>query len=306
MKCPKCQYLSYDTGERCKNCGYEFALVELQLPSEGAAESEGPSRSSTVAWDQFDSSLASEDDDLGEMPLREPAVEPASTTPVPLFALSAEDQPLVRVPPTPRRPLAVRRTPDHPHLRAAPLAVGEADTLREAALDYPQETELTSEALSEKAPPVGSVAAPPGRTPLAARRVHAEPGRRILAALIDYALLAAIDAIVVYFTTRMAGLTLGEVRLLPVVPLLLFLLLIALAYVSVFTAIGGQTIGKMVARIKVVPDRPGPLGTGHAFERTMAIVVCWLTGGLGFLLVLVGDHRALHDRLSRTHVVDVA
>ena len=27
MKCPKCGYLGFDSGERCRNCGYDFSLV---------------------------------------------------------------------------------------------------------------------------------------------------------------------------------------------------------------------------------------------------------------------------------------
>ena len=26
-KCPKCQYFSFDSGDRCRNCGYEFSLA---------------------------------------------------------------------------------------------------------------------------------------------------------------------------------------------------------------------------------------------------------------------------------------
>ena len=29
MKCPKCDYLGFETGDRCKNCGYDFSLIEL-------------------------------------------------------------------------------------------------------------------------------------------------------------------------------------------------------------------------------------------------------------------------------------
>ena len=36
MRCPKCSYLSYDDVERCRNCGYDFALAttprEPELP----------------------------------------------------------------------------------------------------------------------------------------------------------------------------------------------------------------------------------------------------------------------------------
>ena len=27
MKCPKCNYLGFETGDRCKNCGYDFSLI---------------------------------------------------------------------------------------------------------------------------------------------------------------------------------------------------------------------------------------------------------------------------------------
>ena len=80
---------------------------------------------------------------------------------------------------------------------------------------------------------------------------------------------------------------------------------IALAYVGVFTALGGQTIGKMAARIRVVSEDGPGIGLVPALQRTGAVVISWLTGGLGFLPALVGDHRALHDRLSRTRVVDL-
>lgn len=28
MKCPKCAFLGYAHADRCRNCGYEFALSE--------------------------------------------------------------------------------------------------------------------------------------------------------------------------------------------------------------------------------------------------------------------------------------
>ena len=37
MKCPKCAYLGFETGDRCKNCGYDFSL--LSAPT---SESDGP------------------------------------------------------------------------------------------------------------------------------------------------------------------------------------------------------------------------------------------------------------------------
>src|SRR5688500_12252976 len=30
MKCPKCSYLSFEAGERCRNCGYDFSMSTPQ------------------------------------------------------------------------------------------------------------------------------------------------------------------------------------------------------------------------------------------------------------------------------------
>jgi len=29
VKCPKCHYLGFETGDRCKNCGYDFSLLSI-------------------------------------------------------------------------------------------------------------------------------------------------------------------------------------------------------------------------------------------------------------------------------------
>src|SRR4029077_582454 len=29
VKCPKCDYLGFETGDRCKNCGYDFSLLSI-------------------------------------------------------------------------------------------------------------------------------------------------------------------------------------------------------------------------------------------------------------------------------------
>ncbi len=40
MKCPKCAYLSFEPEPRCKHCGYDFSLSDLDLDVEIHAESE--------------------------------------------------------------------------------------------------------------------------------------------------------------------------------------------------------------------------------------------------------------------------
>ena len=46
MKCPKCQYFSFDSGARCRNCGYDFSLAldlpPADLPIQDGTEPFGP------------------------------------------------------------------------------------------------------------------------------------------------------------------------------------------------------------------------------------------------------------------------
>jgi len=34
MRCPKCRYISFDSGERCRNCGYDFSLAAETPPDD--------------------------------------------------------------------------------------------------------------------------------------------------------------------------------------------------------------------------------------------------------------------------------
>jgi uncharacterized RDD family membrane protein YckC len=111
----------------------------------------------------------------------------------------------------------------------------------------------------------------------------------------------------VYFTLRLCGLRLSEFRALPIVPLAAFLLLLAGGYATMFTTAGGQTIGKMAARIRVVPASDpvhGRVPFGVSVVRSAAYLVSLAPAGLGFVLALFSaDGRALHDKLADTRVV---
>jgi uncharacterized RDD family membrane protein YckC len=121
---------------------------------------------------------------------------------------------------------------------------------------------------------------------------------------IDHMLLGAIDVTVVYFTVRMAGLPMSGWGELPLAPLVAFLTLLKLSYFSVFTAVGGQTIGKMAARIRVVTAENGPLDAACAVVRSLAGTLSAASLGLGYVPALLGpEYRAVHDRLARTHVI---
>ena len=97
-----------------------------------------------------------------------------------------------------------------------------------------------------------------------------------------------------------------ELRILPAWPLVVFLGLMKVAYVAVFTAMGGQTIGKMAMHIRVVSTDNRTLSGAAALRRTLASLVSVVTAGLGYLPGLVGrDRRAIHDRLAGSRVITV-
>jgi uncharacterized RDD family membrane protein YckC len=331
VKCPKCSYLGFETGDRCKNCGYDFSLmsdpdppVDLDLDIDLALRSSDDTLPASVSWDDnFEPELAESPATLEiAHPLPEPVLEPARglervDRKLPLFGHGSpaadSDEPLIKVPATPRAPLAVRRTPETPRLRAVPRPVPRPSRSIEGApvLDF----------VEDAPPPVVAVAAresgPPGRRwpvgqtePTAIEAARAAPAEvsgplpRLAAAAIDHLLLGAIDLAVLYFTLRLAGLTTADLSVLPVVPLLAFLLFVKLSYFSAFTAVGGQTIGKMAARIRVVTAEDQTVDGALAVKRTLAGAASAALFGLGFVPALIGsERRALHDRLTHTRVV---
>ena len=128
--------------------------------------------------------------------------------------------------------------------------------------------------------------------------------RRVIAAAVDQLILLSVDAVVVYFTFQIAGLSFSEWQLIPILPLALFLLLVKASYFSVFTALGGQTVGKMATGIRVVGENDRDVEPTRAVQRTLAALASVATIGIGFAPVLLGgDRRALHDRVAGTRVV---
>jgi uncharacterized RDD family membrane protein YckC len=267
MKCPKCGYLGFEPADRCRNCGYDFSLAQktdadlsLRLEHEPAPAT--------------DLSL-----------VHSAAAPPMPTSELPLFgAAIPDDEPLITKPSPPRPPLAVRRaTPEHPRHRVVRHTESLALELDDAPPPVAQAARMEADSAGSAAP---------------SSAIDATPGSRLAAAAIDLAVLAAIDAMVIYFTMQICGVGLSELDLLPRVPLGAFLLCQNAWYFVAFTA-GGQTLGKMVMRIKVVPA--GPIG--RALLREALWLVLAVPAGLGFLTILSSDHRGLHDRFAGTRVV---
>jgi uncharacterized RDD family membrane protein YckC len=285
MKCPKCQYISFDNGDRCRNCGYDFSLVvdapADDLPIQNGSEPIGP---------------------LQDLSLN-------LTPNLPLFTPPGADSdaPLVTSSANPRAPLSVRRTaPAAPRPRPRRDPRADAASAPRLALD-------TAEfpIVAPRQPAAKPVAAASLEPAAAAEDTSAAApiGARLIGGLIDLVLVAAIDLTVVYFTLKLCDLTFDQALTLPMAPLLSFLALLDGGYLATFVAASGQTIGKMAAGLRVVstgaraPTRDR-VTFGQAAIRAAAYLASALPAGLGFLPVFIGqERRALHDRLADTRVV---
>jgi uncharacterized RDD family membrane protein YckC len=296
MKCPKCSYIGFEETDRCRNCGYEFALAEQpapDLPMRLADDPGGP---------------------LADLDLRERAAQERRRTPgasrprvdlnrivgggrqdadLPLFGGAEPDDlpPLVSAPAAPRRPLAVRRQ--------TPTAVPARRTSSEArepagTLHLP----LPGDASLNRARATGR----PGE----AVPIAADPVRRVTAAVLDVVLLGGVNALTLYFTLRLCGLAVQDWRVLPILPVLAFFLIVDVGYLVAFTTAGGQTIGKMALGLKVVRSDDEPVTAGLAVTRALGAIASTVCLGLGLLPALMRDDgQALHDRLAGTRVVRV-
>lgn len=313
MRCSKCQYISFDNGDRCRNCGYEFSLAAdtdaLDLPIRTGDEPSGPFSDFSLAdLDALEpptppAAPATPAPRAPEAPSRRaPGLAPrsAASGELPLFRDRArdDDAPLVNLPASPRAPVAVRKS-------AAPARPAQRAVLQEPELDLhfdeEQDEEAPRQAVSHR-----PAAAGPSDTGDSAEVAPVLP--RLAAGALDLSLLAGIDLTVLYFTLKLCGLEFGDVLLIPLMPFAAFIALLNGGYIAAFTAAGGQTIGKMLTGIRVVTSEEEAwtdrVPVGAAALRAVGYLMSALPAGLGFLPVLVGaERRGLHDRLAHTRVV---
>lgn len=342
MKCPKCGYLGFETTDRCRNCQYDFSLspsagepeltlrqdigndgtTDFELPTlkrqtdnlsagamdldrlfgDPAPENAAPQRitpaASGITPPAPEVNLAS---DPGPTPLLAPASEGDDAS-VSLDhpavgdgdrnALPFDDAPLLP-PRAARTPLAVRRaTPEIPRNRPR--------TTRPARMEAPLAFEPAA------APLKGGEASTEALETIASLMQAPALAVRVGAGVIDLVLLAGIDVAVLFLTLRIAGLqtTLADLRVIPVVPFMGFLWLLAFGYVAAFTVAGGQTIGKMLLKLRVIGDDGRPIDAAGGVLRAVGCMLVPATFGLSYVPALFSaEHRALHDRLAGTRVV---
>lgn len=303
MKCPKCGYLGYERVERCRNCGYEFSLVSAgptpDLPLRDSAREPQP----LDDLDLIDAATpALPADRFSDAVPDRAQVGPMShgLGDLPLFGAPANDDvPLIRKASAPRPPLSVRRsTPEIPRLRSEP---------RTPMLEWPDPPNPAAPLIRFNADRPSVHRAQPAPRAGADVIVGFEPadvGPRALAALIDLAVFAVVDLLVVYFTMKICRLSVSEVAMLPKAPLLTFLLIQNGGYLVAFTTTG-QTLGKMITGVRVLSnDSDTTPDVGRSVLRAVLWMILALPAGLGlFTASLSRDGRGLHDRFAGTRVV---
>ncbi len=159
MKCPKCGYLGFETGDRCKNCGYDFSLAIVppvqhpELPLHDASPPEGP---------------------LVDLPLADAAFEPDAGPDLDRLIGVPEPAAAVVAPPT---PVPEARGVERP--AAARAGSGEAHGYPEAVPNrVPAVAETHLPLFSDERDPDPPLIAPPigpPRAPVAVRRSTPRP-----------------------------------------------------------------------------------------------------------------------------------
>ncbi|MEO7192187.1 MAG: RDD family protein [Vicinamibacterales bacterium] len=341
MRCPKCHYLSFEPEPRCRNCGNSLDIDEqVDLAISGTSEhppldltlrpapiattgADVPlQRASLTPSGPFDSTpsagmassiSAAAGPSVSATPPPTPRKKepqrpvPAPTTELPLFMKGLPDShdggehgdadaPLVKLPSEPRPPLAVRmKAPEAPPRRPPADSDRRAASIDRDLLDDLQRLEHYEKNQTAAAERKDSIAGEPEDAPVASARVAA--------AAIDAVLLAGMCAAILWITLRWCDLTPAQIRTLPLAPTLAFLLLTVVGYLMLFTAAGGQTIGKMLLHLRVVADEASAVTLGQAVGRACIAVPSVLALGAGFIPALVGEGRALHDRIAGTRVI---
>jgi uncharacterized RDD family membrane protein YckC len=270
MKCPKCQYVGFDAIDRCRHCGFEFALAT---------------------------------------PVSTPADLPLQMPDTGLPLLADDDLPLgAAAVPSPRpagQPLSVRRSSsDVQRARRAPRQVDPVPA--PAPLPLELDADMTPVAVTEADSASVETEAPGRELPSEQAGATAAVSPRVMAALIDLGCWLSVIATIVWATLRVTELPLSMegLRLLAPMPLAGAGVLAAMVYQVVGLVGCGQTLGKMLMRVSVQMQGGGGLGIDTAVARAALAVAAVASLGLIYLpFLLLPGRRTLHDRLTKTEVV---
>jgi uncharacterized RDD family membrane protein YckC len=313
VNCPACSEGLTKGQERCSRCG-----TVVYLPVEGSLAPDPqltpPARAKGEPMREIPGLKKKErtwKDEVRER-VRDRRQRRSAPGDLPLFrdeeaALEAEPLAPEAAPPEPAvsASLAVDDLPLRPFepviapVRPAPLPPRTVAAPPRPAVPQVRELDSFDDEAEEEWP-----AEPPARAE--ALRPVERPARfaeRVGAAAVDAALLGGLFAVVVYFASRAAHVAVPA--LLPAWPFLAgYLFFLGLVYAGYFTGTTGQTLGKIVAGLRVVDAAGHPPGFLKALLRAGLGSVGVALAGLGAAPMLLDPAgRGLHDRLLKTRVV---
>lgn len=339
MKCPKCHYLSFEPSPRCRNCGFDLGIADVEMAIRPAEAPETPDAPGAPAADL-------ELHPKRRMAPRRPPktiglIHPARDSEAPRpSAMALEEVPL-RIEPDPTA-LSSAPAPQFPSSRTSPVpqmqTPGELPLFVKGLLSGPSRPPLSvRRAAPELVRPRPAAPTPPrppgpfdadlmedlrrmeneekgrsGSAPRAPAPVEAVPAGEVgrmtrLAALgADWAILAALNTVILWASLRVAEARVQDLTVQAIVPLATFLVLVGFTYFLMFTVGNGQTPGKMVLHIRVVdatvPDAqpPSPI---QALNRTLLAAASGVLLGVGFIPALGEGGVAAPDRFTQTRTV---
>lgn len=127
---------------------------------------------------------------------------------------------------------------------------------------------------------------------------------RFWAYTIDLIVLYALSGLIIKPIFRFAGLSIANPIFLFFTPFKITILILLLLYFALMTKYFGQTVGKMIMGIKVIP-RPGEVLTwdkiifreiiGRFISKTLLIPY--------LLVIFMPQKESLHDLFADTHVI---
>ena len=160
-------------------------------------------------------------------------------------------------------------------------------------------------------PPRPVAVGPTGTASLAAPGGEAGFGIRLVAGVIDLAIVSTIQALLLtpvarHWWSRELPATAADVPYFPIlisIAMVPVALVFGAAYYAFFWGLKGATPGKLVLGLAVAAeDGTTPIGMSRATLRVLGYAASALLLGIGFLMIAFGG-TALHDRIAGTRVV---
>jgi len=140
---------------------------------------------------------------------------------------------------------------------------------------------------------------------------YAEPQKRVLAWLIDFALvnlilLLLVPGFWVDWSTFIGSLLAGTADFMKMIFSMSFVVfwIAPLVYLSVMGGFMSKTVGMIIVKIRIANLNGSRIGWVKAILRSVLFVIASIPFGLGFLPILFNAKKqGLHDKLSETVVI---